>query len=397
MDRQSILIISPTPPRFDKNSGDLRFYTLLRLLAQDYALTFFCTEVADGDHIYFDKLAEYGIDVCGRGGSFKSLLAWKRFDVAFLEFYYVAEYYSDRIRLMQPECRVIVDSVDVHYLRLLSKYELTGTSDDLARYEATRRREVNVYSRADTVIAVTEDDAAVLRQDCPGLACGVVPNIHDIVLSSLPVRPDSLVFVGGFSHDPNVDAVLYLCNEILPFVREKRPGVTLTIVGSNPPEAVKALAGDSVEVTGYVPETAPYLHRSAISVAPLRFGAGMKGKVGEAMAHGIPVVTTSVGAQGMGLVHRRDVMIADTPVLFAEALLELLGDGELYATVRGNALKLIEENYTAERVVQRLTRVIEGVLQLPPKRLTVLDRILFVGRYVAERFSRKMSAKRSEG
>ena len=115
--------------------------------------------------------------------------------------------------------------------------------------------------------------------------------------------PRSLLFVGGFQHSPNPDAVLFFCRQVLPLVRRSLPGVTVTIVGDAPPKEVIALSSAQITVTGWVPHVEPYLASHCISIAPLRFGAGLKGKIMEAMGTGLPVVTTSVGAEGMELVH----------------------------------------------------------------------------------------------
>jgi len=167
------------------------------------------------------------------------------------------------------------------------------------------------------------------------------------------------------------------------------PGVRFTIVGSNPPDEVKALANDHVEVTGYVPETTPYLHRSYISVAPLRYGGGMKGKVGEAMAHGLPVVSTTVGAEGMGLTDRKNVMIADTPEAFRDAVVELLSDPGLHAKIREKSMEHIERNYSPEKVGMQMERVIASLGDMPGEGLKLLDKTLFAIRYGMDYLERK--------
>jgi glycosyltransferase involved in cell wall biosynthesis len=111
-----------------------------------------------------------------------------------------------------------------------------------------------------------------------------------------------MIFVGGFRHEPNIDAVVYFCEEILPRVKNVIPEARFTIVGSYPPVEVKNLNNEYITVTGHVSSTTPYLQESYVSVAPLRYGAGMKGKIGEAMAHGLPVVTTT---KGVGMDYRQ--------------------------------------------------------------------------------------------
>lgn len=389
-DRQEkILIIAPTLPRFDKSSGDLRLYSIIELLAREYDITFFTNHFQAGDELYAAQLRQWGVTVSGQEMSFGDLLENNSFTTAIIEFYFAAEYYLPRLRLLQPHCKVVIDSVDVHFLRERMKAETTGKSMDFVKAETTKVRELAIYSKADLVVTVTGDDAAVLEGECPGLLLGVVPNIHLLE----PCTGDgcagrTLIFVGNFNHDPNVDAVLFFVKDVLPLVWENTPDARLLIVGSNPTKDVMALACEQIEVTGFVPATTPYLHASAVSVAPLRYGAGMKGKIGEAMAHGLPVVTTSVGAQGMGLVHGKNVMIADAPDDFARSVLKLLNDKELYSTIKQNALSHIENNYTPAQVTESLKKLLRDLTSIAPKKMSLRDKGMFFYKYLLDKIKK---------
>jgi GT2 family glycosyltransferase/tetratricopeptide (TPR) repeat protein len=146
--------------------------------------------------------------------------------------------------------------------------------------------------------------------------------------------------------------VLYFANEILPSARRFLPGVKFFVVGNSPTEKVSALAGDDVEVTGFVPEIAPHLHRAKVFVVPLRYGAGLKGKIGEALASGIPVVTTSIGAEGMDLVHRRNAMIADDPEEFARCIAEVYSDERLWRDLAVEGRKHARNKYSYQAAEQ---------------------------------------------
>ena len=389
--KEKILIISPIIPRPDMNSGDLRLSSLIGILAQKYEITFLASNYKAGDDAYIALLARSGVTVYAEQFSLWKMLKTEKFKVAILEFYFTAAFYLDRIRLMQPECRLVVDSVDVHYLRLRQKYDLTKNEADHAIYKETKEKELNVYRKADAVITVTKDDATALLEECSDIICEVVPNVHDICLSNTTCKSNTLIFVGGFSHDPNVDAVFYFCNEILPLIRDSKADVHFTIVGSNPPDKLRVLENEAIKVTGFVPETTPYLHQSCISVAPLRYGAGMKGKIGEAMSHGVPVVTTSVGAQGMGLANRKNVMIADSPDGFADAVLELFNDSQLYGTIRNNAIQIIEDNFTSKQVGQSMIDALERICENSVKKMTVMDKITFTNEYIFKRIKTRLS------
>src|SRR5262249_5522780 len=130
----------------------------------------------------------------------------------------------------------------------------------------------------------------------------VVPNVHEVRAADRSFAPSSgLLFIGNYHHPPNLDAVRWLRAEVMPVVWRSLPDVTLTLLGSNPPPEISGLAGDNVTVTGYVRDVEPYFLKSRIFVAPLRYGAGMKGKIGHALEYALPVVTTPIGAEGVGL------------------------------------------------------------------------------------------------
>jgi glycosyltransferase involved in cell wall biosynthesis len=239
-------------------------------------------------------------------------MAERRYDVAWLSFWSLAAQYAPHVRRCSPGTLVVCDTVDVHFVRELRQAELAGDDEARRRAERLRELELQVYRQSDLVVTVTAEDAETLARAGVRTRTAVVPNVHDVA----PPGPgfdarSGLVFVGNFAHAPNVDAAAWLAREIMPRVTKLLPGARLLIAGANPTPEVTALAGPGVNVVGWVPHTAPLLARARVSVAPLRFGAGMKGKVGEALAHGLPVVTTSIGAEGMALVHGQHVLIAD--------------------------------------------------------------------------------------
>ena len=391
---ENILIVSPTVPKYDMNSGDLRLYTLITILSKRYKIHFIATSYNAGDETYTKDLNSFGIDVYFEPFSFRKLLKKNKFKLAFLEFYFTAEYYIDRIRILQPGCHIIVDSVDVHYLRLQLKYDLTKNEADLNNYIQTKNNELAVYQKADAVITVTVDDAVALKKSSRKISCEVVPNIHEIVPNNKMPEKNTLIFIGGFSHSPNVDAVLYFCNEIMPLIMKRIENIHFKIVGSNPPDEIRLLENQFVTVTGYVPETSSYLQKSHVSVAPLRYGAGMKGKIGEAMAHGVPVVTTTIGAQGMGLSNRENVMIADSPDSFADAVMELFENPLLYEWIRNNAIKLIDGNYTSRHVAKTMVNVINRVSEKSPKKMRLHDKIFFIKGYSINWMKSKIVSKK---
>jgi O-antigen biosynthesis protein len=390
-----ILIISYGVPRPDQTSGELRFFTLMSLLARDHAVAFYSRNQQskpDRDEA-ITSLARVGVDT--KEGALESHLSTNRYDVVFIEFYFVAEETIDLVRAWQPTARIIVDSVDVHFNRLRSKARLTGLTADHDAAETIRRKELAVYARADLVVTVSDEDSQILRREGLATDTAVIPNIH--VMHSLgersPLPRLELIFIGSYKWAPNIDAMIYFCSDVMPLLRDLVSSVRLRIVGSSPTVEVQALARDDVEVVGFVEETTPYLLSSEISIAPLRYGGGIKGKIGEAMAHGVPVVTTAIGAEGFGLQPGKDLLIGDTPEAFCEAILSLWHDKQLHETVRRNAWTFINDRFSVEAVDLMLPKILLRLKsirtkRLHPLRVATLRAPYYIQKHISWRFKK---------
>ena len=211
-------------------------------------------------------------------------------------------------------------------------YDLLSTHQGPARHFdlwKLRQLEREAARRIRHHLVCSEEDAAILRRRYPDLELGVVPSGFD----PQHFRPspdgvqrerDLLVFVGSMSYGPNVDAVVHFVREVLPRVRVRRPAAHLEIVGLDPAPEVLALAGPGVKVVGGVPDVRPYFERASAVVVPLRIGGGTRLKIVEALAMGAPVVSTPVGAEGLGLTHGEELLLARAPGAFAQAILQLL-------------------------------------------------------------------------
>jgi glycosyltransferase involved in cell wall biosynthesis len=273
----------------------------------------------------------------------------------------LAERYLPMVRALAVQARVLYDTVDLHWVRFERGSAFDADPEGLrATAERYRRLELANARAADVTIAITEEERQTLLAQDPALAVAVVPNIHPLHPCTTPLaaRRD-LFFIGGFSHTPNVDAMLYFVREILPLVHRELPQVRLHIVGSAMPEAIRALASPLIEPVGYVPDVTPWLERARVFVAPLRHGAGMKGKVGQSLSHGLPVVTTAVGAEGMGLTHEVDAMIAEDPAAFAEAIRRLYTDDALWSRLSAAGQELIRQRYSKDAVSSMLLSIVD--------------------------------------
>ena len=376
-----VLVVSPSLPAFDRAAGWLRLYLMLQMLARRYRVLLLArAEPGDPESLrYVRALEKFGIEV----------RVVPRLDVpdmvrevglcVFFEFFTTAEQMLGRARLRRPDLPVVVDSVDVHFVResRAAKYAkrpwLAGLKSAL-----TKRRELRVYEQADLILTVTDSDREQIRRNLPHARVVVIPNIHevrDLVPSFDERRRNSVLFVGGFVHRPNVDAVLFFCHEILPLVRKALPDVQVTIVGDRPPKEILDLRGSGVVVTGWVPEILPYLDSHCVGIAPLRFGAGMKGKVGEALAAGLPVVTTSVGAEGMDLEDGKTAIIADSPEGFAQGVVRVCSDPTLHRRLSEEGRTHSRQRWGVKLIEDQLGDALESLRGLRPKPLSTKDRI----------------------
>jgi sugar transferase (PEP-CTERM/EpsH1 system associated) len=226
------------------------------------------------------------------------------------------------------------------------------------------RYEQKMVQRFDHVIAVSEHDKKLMKAWVDPARITVVPTGVDTGQFCPGPQPEQekplVVFVGAMDWEPNIDAAKYFCAEIWPLVLAKVPDAKFRIVGRNPDRRVQALAGNTVEVTGRVLSVVEHLRAAAVVVVPLRVGGGTRLKIYEAMAVGKAVVSTSVGAEGLDVHHGRDMILADSPVEFAESVITLLRDPDLRSR-QGRAAAEVAANYGWPRIARKFGEVLQGL------------------------------------
>lgn len=231
----------------------------------------------------------------------------------------------------------------------------------LRRYE---RQKMPIYQAC---VVCSNADAAFVRRDAPELILRVIPNGVDLDhfrLSSLPRRdPPVLLFVGTMHYYPNIDAVRYFFAEIYPLIRQARPDVRVQIVGHRPPPEIQRLAElPGVEVTGSVPDVRAYYEQAAVFIVPLRLGGGTRLKIVEAMAMGLPVVSTSVGAEGLDVRSGENIFIADDPRSFADGVLRILSDPAMWQRLSEEGRRLARR-YDWRELTEPFIALVEQVIQ----------------------------------
>jgi glycosyltransferase involved in cell wall biosynthesis len=262
------------------------------------------------------------------------------------------------VRLYAPRAQLAFDTVDLHYLREQRAAELAGDAALARHAAATRAQELKLICESDVTLVVSPVEKELLAQDAPGARVEVLSNVHEVFGCRKPfAERRDLVFVGGFQHPPNTDAVEWFVGEVFARVRAELADVRFHVIGSRVPASIRALAGEHVLVHGFVEDILPYMDDCRISVAPLRYGAGVKGKVNMAMSCGLPVVATPAAVEGMHVRIGEDVLVATDAASFAADVVRLYRDEALWNTLSANGLANVERHFSfaaARTAVQQL-------------------------------------------
>ena len=284
------------------------------------------------------------------------------YDVILLAWTMVARRFIDAARAAAPQARIVFDTHDVNHIREYREARAHGDRTQLQRALLTRANEAHAMQVADVTLAITEADAETLRALVPSAQVAVVTMWWEPVLpppgtappGTPPPGTPQLLYVGHFGATHNIDAARLLAHDIMPRIHAVRPEVRLTLAGSDPPEMVRELAAPRIAVPGWTRDLTPLFAAAEVFVAPLRFGSGLKGKMLQAMAHGVPIVASRFAAEGIGLADGQDYLAADTPAQTAAAVLRLLDDRALAQRLGRNARALLVARYGRAAVAAQL-------------------------------------------
>lgn len=373
------LVCAPLPPEYDKESGSRRIYHLIELLrSEGWSVAFVC-ENAPPDSPHVRRLRQLGVaSYVGFGRHAEDLIAAGDFDLAIFAFWYLADEYADLVRRLSPSTRIVVETVDLHWLRkarrqLGSRNGTSGLLDDA--FASDFVAEQNAYARADGVLTVSEKEAALLN-DVTGDArlAHAVPDYDEMEPGDPRVSERrGILFLGNFRHPPNLDAVEYLCQEIVPLLPpELLREHPISIVGNGVDERVRELSDtcEGVRVVGWVPSVVPYLQAARISVVPLRYGAGTKRKLIQSLLAGTPAATTPAGVEGIDIVDDEHVLVADDAAGFAAAVERLMTDEALWTRLAESGRARIAARHGRAEAQERLVRALAEVMGRPVKALT---------------------------
>ncbi|MHB1172814.1 MAG: glycosyltransferase, partial [Lacisediminihabitans sp.] len=357
----TVVVVDHMVPRWRDDSGSLRMHRLLLSLVHMGYEVIFVPENKDPFPPYTADLQASGILVWYGEVDLWSYLREieSAITMVMLSRASVASLYIRHFREVLPDTPVVFDTVDLHFLREQRRADLGDAGGKHKGALATRELELALVRSADSTLVVSDYEKEVLGELVPAAPIFVLPNAHDSVAVGSTARRTEISFIGSFQHDPNADAVRWLVKDIFPRIKSRLPLARLTIVGRNPPSDVVAAAPPGVEFLGWVEDLEPIHARSIVSVAPLRYGAGVKGKVGEAWAHGVPVVMTTTAAEGMQVEPGKTALVADDAESFAEAVVRLYSDQELWQSIANAARVHVDRTFGTERFRALLLEIIE--------------------------------------
>lgn len=366
--KDRVLVVDWKVPTPDRDSGSYRMFRILRCLAAGGVRVDFASDaLVVAEPKYQEALEVMGVSVrFGPEALLRHLIVHgAEYRCVILSRPEVARDYLPMVRAFAVDASVVYDTVDLHWVRFARGGQVSSNAEHLtSKAEEYRRLELANARCADVTVAITDDEKCQLLAAAPDLDVVVVPNIHELSPRVPPfaARRD-LLFIGGFTHEPNVEAVHYFVSRILPRISERLGDVRLNIVGSDMPPDIQRLKANDVEPLGYVPDVDPLFESARVFVAPLRHGAGMKGKVGHALSFGLPVVTTSIGAEGIGLVSGETALISDDPDEFANMIAQLYADESLWTRLSSSGRELIASRFSEGVVKEKLMALVEATPQ----------------------------------
>jgi GT2 family glycosyltransferase len=370
--RPTILILDDFP-RWKHDSGALRLRHIIRTyLNRDFRVTL-VSAFTGVEPSYLAEMMHLGVQIVNQHNP--DLLKYLKSVEFDLVFAHVARVHYMRffMETIAPQLRalpLLYDTVDLHFLR--NERELALNEGSVPRRRAQeidvrRNEELGFIAAADVALVVSTAEQNLLAELGVGANVAVVPNAHSLLpATGGTLGREGLLFVGNFNHEPNEDAMNWFLNMVYPIIQDSAGDITVTLVGTPAPVHLEHHSRPAVKTLGWVENLAPVYARARVAIAPLRYGAGIKGKVGEAWSHGVPVVMTDVGAEGMHVVSGETALLANTAQEFAAAVLALLREDAPWLSLAKNGRLHVETHFGLEPFTQALTGVTSRLMAMSP-------------------------------
>ncbi|HLW30834.1 MAG TPA: glycosyltransferase [Aequorivita sp.] len=373
--KRGVLIVDTVIPEFDRDSGSRRLYYIIEILLKRNFNVFlmadtkeyrynntYCQTYRNLGVVVYEPVLDKNNRLVDKKGFVETIgphidYAWLHRPDNFYNYWALVKKHS--------KAKLIFDMVDFHYLRLKREWEQNKNPKLEAEMKKYLEMELQNAEIADVVVPITEEDqralSPLLRKETKMV---VVGNIHqfdheNIGYKNFEQRQDVL-FIGSFLHSPNMDAVRYLHDKLLPLLLEKIPSIRIKIIGSYPTPEILKMDKENFKILGYVEDISEHFNSARIFVAPLAFGAGIKGKIGQSLEFGLPLVTTDIGAEGFDFSPYTKNMLApiDDPKIFADRIVSLYTDQNLWKEVSENSKKVLDP-FSFARIEERIMQALE--------------------------------------
>lgn len=352
-----VLIVDTKIPEYDKDSGSRRLTEIIKLLIGNQIGVFLLSDFKEyrykleyvsffkelGVIVYEPSIDNYG-DLITKNDFLKMILpkvsyAWLHRPEIFKKYYPI-------IKEHKPSIKMFFDMVDFHYLRFKRESELSGNAEIMKKAKKMLNLELDNCHKADKIIVISEIEKQNLKEYYDNAEKTIaIGNIHQYIenveFKNFKERKN-LLFIGGLDHKPNVDAVQYLYEEIMPLLWKTKPDISIDIIGSNVPEVIEKLNSERFKILGYIEDIAPYFLNSKVFVAPLRYGAGIKGKIGQSLEYGLPLVTTDIGAEGFDFGKNAALLIGNNTQEIVNNIISIYENEILWKQISDDSQKVIE-------------------------------------------------------
>jgi len=368
-----IMIIDSTYPTPDRDSGSVDAVNFIKIFSElGYSVYFIAT--ANFQRIGLDGVSaearknleamSVGVIDDRYGPNIAEVLQMKGgyFELFFLSRVYAGGIFFETIRSHAPKSRVIFNTVDLHGIREMREGELEGDRLKILGAWRTSEREQYLARLADATIVVSAEEARILADRVPGANVFEIPLLRDIPGTSADLSDrNNLGFIGGYKHKPNIDAAHYFLDAIWPLVRRKLPDAQFHLMGADMPDELRERTDPGLVIVGQVKDLQAAFDSLRLTVAPLRVGAGAKGKVVSSLSHGLPCVATPIAAEGMKL--DVGVLVAGTPEQFAKDVVRLCTDDDLWHLLSEKGLELVEQRHSSKAGVNFIQVLLQSVGQ----------------------------------
>lgn len=396
--RGRILIVDHSTPTPDQDSGSASTFSYLQILARSgYKVTFAPFDLRKAGR-YTKALRRLGIDTLSsrKWPSIFNVIETlgPRHDIILFYRAHVAMHLFDLARKTAPKTRIVFHPVDLHFLRMQREAALSGDPSQIRSADEMRTTELSLIQRADATIVVSTYEKDLLKSLLPDAPVHQIPILREIPAAPAAnnimewikdkwtkrrsgkqqstLRPSSgfndrkdILFIGGFGHTPNADAVLWFVREVWPHLLAKGFKERFVIVGSKIPGEISDLAGENIDVRGYVEDLQPLFAECRLSIAPLRFGGGIKGKIVTSLSYGVPVVATTIAAEGMQLVHNENILIANSPNDMADQIIAACSDPVLWQKLSSNGQDAFIRQFSHDAGKDKVLAVFDGLISSP--------------------------------